>query len=738
MQMTQASLPGPYQAPPPPQQQLKPAASGSGIKINVLKSLKIHKVTAILVALVTLGLGLAVILRHHDIYSATSILYVSPNPHTTLTEDREQEYPYETYIQQQVHAVTRYDVMAAALHKLPQGTWQHKDESEQSAIERMQKALEISRIGMTYQVEISLQGLRPTHLAEIVNTVTDTFIEKAKNEEFYGRDERLQTLRDERAHVQADLDARLQEQANITTALGVAQVGAAGSADSYDDQIQKLRSDYTTAHEQRIQAEAKLSSLQSGNAAALNAAADESIATDPQLSALKTSLASKRTQLLDQLAGLTPNNPVRKQTQEQLDQTEAALQQMQNDQRRKAATRIEQQLRAEVNRTATIESKIQSDLQHQTKTATGAAPKFQRADALKGEIDYLQKRFASVDERIRDLELESSSPGSVHLFQPARTPLNPEPSKAGKLMVLLLPISIIMGIAAAVLFDLLDPFVHTSSDMDSVLGFAPMGILFDDGEVTQLVSDECALRLAAGIDHAAHAAGVRTFIITGVNAGAGTTSIIERLGSMLAKLGRKTLTIDGSGDTEPIAYTTIGVNPLKDNCTDLTVTEPIAPGTHASLPASTAVVTQPLPSKANLLTSFVASAFKDLTNDYDIVLIDAMPILSSAETEYLARFADVTILLAEAGRTKKSELKRAARLLERLNVSGVAAILNKVVMLRVDNALKQDLREFEARMSKSNLRWKPRADHNRPSSAPPFSSEQNTTEEEFVSFARKL
>jgi Mrp family chromosome partitioning ATPase len=100
-------------------------------------------------------------------------------------------------------------------------------------------------------------------------------------------------------------------------------------------------------------------------------------------------------------------------------------------------------------------------------------------------------------------------------------------------------------------------------------------------------------------------------------------------------------------------------------------------------------------------------AFKDVTNEYDVVLIDATPITISAETEYLARFADVTILVAEAGRTTKAQLVRCARLLERLGVDGMAAIINKVPLDRVDRAIQEDVSLFETRMNKENLAWKP-------------------------------
>ena len=140
-----------------------------------------------------------------------------------------------------------------------------------------------------------------------------------------------------------------------------------------------MRADLATAHEQRIQAEAQLSSLESGDRSApnsaLNAAADEVIASDPQLNALKASLGQKRSELLGTLAGLTPNNPLRKQTEEQLADTEAALQKMQTSLRAKAAARLEEKLHAEVNRAATVESGLLRQLQQQTATATSATPK---------------------------------------------------------------------------------------------------------------------------------------------------------------------------------------------------------------------------------------------------------------------------------------------------------------------------------------------------------------------------
>jgi Mrp family chromosome partitioning ATPase len=77
------------------------------------------------------------------------------------------------------------------------------------------------------------------------------------------------------------------------------------------------------------------------------------------------------------------------------------------------------------------------------------------------------------------------------------------------------------------------------------------------------------------------------------------------------------------------------------------------------------------------------------------VLIDSNPMPISANTEYLARLVDATVLVVKAGTTTRQELHRAARLLERLEVAGVAVVLNKIRLGRADRDLKRELRGLE-------------------------------------------
>jgi polysaccharide biosynthesis transport protein len=715
---------------------LRPASRTSPFRINVLKSLKLHRVAAIVVTLLVLGLGLAVVARHKPYYAASSTIYVSPTVPKTLIEDRELDRPYDSYMQETIHDIPRYDILADAIHKLPPGLWAAPGESDRTAVFRLQHSLVVTRLGTTYQVQITLEGFRPEHLADIVNTVTNTYIQKARSEEFYGRDDRLATLKDELNRIQTDTDALLKEQAQITDQLGVASLVSKGVS-VLDTENAKIQGDLTNAHEQRVLAETQLAALESGNTAsadsALNAAADEIIASDAGLTALKSSLSQQRATLLVQLNGMTENHPMRQQTEKQLARIDQAIKDMQTDLRGKAALRLQQKLRTQLNQAQMYEARLNGDLQKGARQAATAAPKIQRAEEIQATLERLQVRYAAVDERISNLELESSSPGSVHLFSPAMPPLGPEKSKITTLLIGIFPISILLGILTAVAMDFFDPHIYTGTDVEAVLGFAPIGMLFDDREVTQVIFDECALRLAAGVDHASRMGGARTFVITAVNSGAGTTSIIESLGSMLAKLGRKTLVIDPSGNSEPVAFVTLGTDLQKRP-----VNFPDGKAAATSTELQTTKLGRPsLPARIAPANSFVFESFKALSADYDIVLIDAAPLLISAETEYLSRMADVTVLVAEAGKTQKAWLTRTARLLERMGVAGAAAIVNKVHPDRVEDALKHDLREFELRSDRVNLQewWKGKK--TRPVTEP-FAQEPGHSKEEDVIFARDI
>jgi Mrp family chromosome partitioning ATPase len=70
--------------------------------------------------------------------------------------------------------------------------------------------------------------------------------------------------------------------------------------------------------------------------------------------------------------------------------------------------------------------------------------------------------------------------------------------------------------------------------------------------------------------------------------------------------------------------------------------------------------------------------FTELAQTYEMILMDAPPLLLSADTDLLIGLSDAALLVVKAHGANKGEVKRAARLLERLSPPVVATILNRV------------------------------------------------------------
>ena len=698
------SLPGSSKSlPSAPLRRTGGSSEGSRPVIDVFGSLRRHWYVAAALFLVLGGCGtFAIWKKAKPNYESHSVVYLSPKFPKMLVGDTEVELPYDSYVQDQISTVTRHDIIADSISRLPYAVRYRRGlpRSYQGPalpyeIEVLQSELEVKRLGATYEMEIILHGTTPNDLAEVVNTVTDTYVERMKNEEFYGLDDRLNTLRQEKVRLQKQMDDGLSEQAQLMQQLGVATLSAQdGGSNVYDSTLQKLNEEQVNARMQREAAEAQLAAVLKGSSTggpnAMEADEDQAIATDSGLSGVRTSLNNRRTALMEEMSGMRPDHPIYQKDKEEL----TSIDGMMNNLRREAGEHLQDRMRQEVARTRMIELQLTQELAQKTHTATSAAPKFQRAAALGPEIDSLQKAYSAVDDRIRDLELESSSPGSIHVSTKALTPLNPETSRERIYFLGLFLLSLAFVVGTPVSIDLLDNRIFTANDVERVMGFYPLGVLLDNREFRREVAGEYYLRLAAGIDHAVRNAGARVFLFTAPSHGSGTSTVVREVSEKLRSLDLRTHTIVASASEG--AEITPGNNTWrsqfllqKRNKNDeirLAALAPIA-ATHSRPEYG-------MGHEASTLNP-VMQGLHHASEQYDVILIDATPLPISAHTEYLARVSDVTVLVVMSSTTTKQELDRAARLLERLDVSGVAVVLNKIRLERADRALKTELNRYE-------------------------------------------
>ena len=702
-----------------PKPPAKESEDGAIRSIHVFESLRRHRVIAGLVLLFSLLCSSFVLYRRRGpLYEASSQIYISPTSSKALTDDRQQAAPYEGLIDEQIKTITRFDVLQAALGSLPRKTWQGYGPNELVAISNLQRMLGVSRMGQGFEVKVSLEGGNARNITDIVNAVTTAYIAKARNVEFYDRDQKLEILHSEESRLQQQLVDKGEQQTKLLQDLGIASVRP-DDASPYNDQLAKLRGDLNDATEALNESQSKLEALHRGgpDAPGMQVAAADASAQDVGLTSLKATLSAQRGTLIQQMATLTPSNPIYRQDEEQLKTIDAQLAQSTQLLQGRNTNQITQRLLSEITQKQIVVNRLRAQLLNQTHVATGSAPKYQQAQQMSADIVDLQKSLSAIGDRIRELQVDSSSPGSVYLSSAAMIPLGPVPNKFALAVVILFLASVGFSVVVAVAIDFFDPHLYNADDVKQVMGFAPLGVLLDHDQFSPEVSQQYLLRLAAGIHHAVRASGARTFLFTATEPESGTTTVVEKLAKQLRVLNLQTLTVAATNVDGKISYVntaTSGQNGV-DGRTEYkhsAKTEDTSEGRRSRMHTSDetlqtqhygplALSTHVADSSQTMFSgSFVAQVLAEHESNYDVVLVDGGPLLISADTEYLARIADGTIIVAQSGRTTRKQLERAASLLERLHVPGVAVALNRVDPSRADAALRQDVLDFQQQLKK--------------------------------------
>jgi hypothetical protein len=230
--------------------------------------------------------------------------------------------------------------------------------------------------------------------------------------------------------------------------------------------------------------------------------------------------------------------------------------------------------------------------------------------------------------------------------------------------IVLLLSFIFLGTAVAVIAHKVDPRIYVASDVEHLLGFAPMAQLPDFSEVSNEVADEHFLRLASGIDHAFKDRNLSHCVFTGTGPGVGVTSVAARVKQMLDGL-RKSAVIAGVPEMSPPAP---------------------RGGQH-----ETALRGDDLPMLHQLINETEGEAEGARR---EIILADSAPLTASEETEHLVCSADCAIIVIEAGVTTRAQLRSVANTLQRIKAPAVGFVLNRVRLATSDAAFRRSIKEM--------------------------------------------
>jgi len=440
----------------------------------------------------------------------------------------------------------------------------------------------------------------------------------------------------------------------------------------------------------------------------ISADVDEWVENDPAIRDNRIQLSRKLQDMRLFLAGVNKNHPDRKEYEESLTKlTEVRVTMLErarqvgekvlrgkllSDQEKKIF-----ELETEYAAALKTEEKLRTELSAAEHKATDVNTQMMKASTLRRDIQRLQDSLLRIDERIDQIEVESRSPGRISLMTLARKPSQPSAGKQSKLMIMVALVSLVSGIGYAVGRDKLDNKIHSTHDIQRVLGFPATGYILEarqepglhedpyrvvlDQPFSQLAEQYKSIAFDLSMEHERHKSVIYTCL--SLNQGQGTSAFITNTLYALKSSPQRKILVD-LNVWNPVSPRLTSHNGLglwevmEGGCTlkEAIVTE--SPFGYHILPIGGWQKTN----KSLFQEYGLDAMLQILRQDYDYIMIDAPPLMLSTDAKFISQLADVTVLVITAEQVSESELFRAVKKLDQINVKVISVVLNRAKLKR--------------------------------------------------------
>ncbi|WP_152994482.1 MULTISPECIES: polysaccharide biosynthesis tyrosine autokinase [Lactococcus] len=175
--------------------------------------------------------------------------------------------------------------------------------------------------------------------------------------------------------------------------------------------------------------------------------------------------------------------------------------------------------------------------------------------------------------------------------------------------------------------------------------------------------------------------GLKSFLVTSAEAGAGKSTTISNLAVTFAQQGKKVLLIDADL-RKPSVHMTFRLqnrSGLTNVLTRQISVNDAMQGTNFS--ENLAIISSgPVPPNPSELIGSAAmkNLIDSVTEAFDIVLIDTPPLSAVTDAQILSRYIGGAVIVVRANQTKKESVTKAKKLLDQVNANILGVVLHGV------------------------------------------------------------
>ena len=289
-------------------------------------------------------------------------------------------------------------------------------------------------------------------------------------------------------------------------------------------------------------------------------------------------------------------------------------------------------------------------------------------------------------QRVEELERTAAASASalvVGLLEPLRFASPPEVPVGPRVVFLTFVatvLGLIFGFGLVFLRDVLDT---TVGDRDSVIALTGLPVLAEfgrRGRRARRLSGETASFLRTNLALATRGSSTRLFVITSITDTAERSGVAVALAESFARGGSRTLLIDADL-RHPATTDWLDVVPSHAAPFEVYLSNP----ERRYLPVSVAVGSKQtfdfIPSftsarhPVDILNQGLPEQLDAWKSTYDVIILDATPVVPYADTLAIAPYATGVVLCASVGRSRRDQLEEAVGLLERGQATQLGIVL---------------------------------------------------------------
>lgn len=323
-----------------------------------------------------------------------------------------------------------------------------------------------------------------------------------------------------------------------------------------------------------------------------------------------------------------------------------------------------------------------------------------KGSALRNKLERAQQRYDEVSERLQELNLAGSYAGfSTDILGAPQAETSPAWPRLPVVGLFGLVLGTLLGLTLAIGAEALDSTFADTTDLEQSIG-APVIChvpRFDPRVLAARIKPESKIADAVPTFHAPRSseaeiyriartglmlknrrAGSQVMMVTSPHPGDGKSTTISNLAVSFAQTGQRVLLIDADMRRPTIAHV-FGVDHAPGLSDRLRGQAPLRECVQATDVINLSVMTHGTSTSepAELLESSEFTALLHQCRDqYDLVLIDAPPLLAVADPAIVAPLVDSVLLTVQVRRNGRRSVERAAQILSEMSITPVGLVVN--------------------------------------------------------------